>query len=158
MGAFKQRVTSDTYIYKIYKAALVRSGAAFFSQINDQKNQTALRHVTSFEILKSDMCMNKRSFPDGWPVGTPAKSKRNSSDLNPQTDTDITESEIIELAWCDETTFDSIQSQTGRSEQEVIKLMRSRLKPSSFKLWRKRVSGRPAKHAARSNQRLKKIS
>lgn len=102
--------------------------------------------------------MNKRSFPDDWPEGTAAKSKRNSSDLNLQTDTDITESEIIELAWCDETTFDSIQSQTGRSEQEVIKLMRSRLKPSSFKLWRKRVSGRPAKHAARSNQRLKKIS
>lgn len=102
--------------------------------------------------------MNKRSFPDDWPEGTPAKSKRNSSDLKPQTGTDITESEIIELAWCDETTFDSIQTQTGRSEQEVIKLMRSRLKASSFKLWRKRVSGRPAKHAARSNQRLKKIS
>ncbi|MEP2947350.1 MAG: TIGR03643 family protein [Lentilitoribacter sp.] len=102
--------------------------------------------------------MNKRSFPEDWPEGTAAKSKRNSSGLTPKTGTDVTESEIIELAWCDETTFDSIQSQTGRSEQEVIKLMRSRLKPSSFKLWRKRVSGRPAKHAARSNQRLKKIS
>lgn len=102
--------------------------------------------------------MNKRSFPDDWPEGIPAKSKLINSSSNPLNGTDATESEIIELAWCDETTFDSIQSQTGRSEQEVIKLMRSRLKPSSFKLWRKRVSGRPAKHAARSNQRLKKIS
>lgn len=102
--------------------------------------------------------MNKRSFPDDWPEGITAKSKLINSSSNPQTGTYVAESEIIELAWCDETTFDSIKAQTGRSEQDVIKLMRSRLKPSSFKLWRKRVSGRPAKHAARSTQRLKKIS
>lgn len=102
--------------------------------------------------------MNKRSFPDGWPQGIPATSKPKNGGLDPQTGGEITESEIIELAWCDETTFDSIKTQTGRSEQDVIKLMRSRLKSGSFKLWRKRVSGRPAKHAARSTQRLKKIS
>ncbi|MEP3196446.1 MAG: TIGR03643 family protein [Lentilitoribacter sp.] len=102
--------------------------------------------------------MNKRTFPDDWPIGTPVNDKRHINDQSLQTGSEITESEIIELAWCDETTFDSIKSQTGRSEQDVIKLMRSRLKPSSFKLWRKRVSGRPAKHAARSVQRLKKIS
>jgi uncharacterized protein (TIGR03643 family) len=102
--------------------------------------------------------MNKRSFPDDWPIGTPVNAKIDTSVQPRQTGSDVTESEIIELAWCDETTFDSIKSQTGRSEQDVIKLMRSRLKPSSFKLWRKRVSGRPAQHAARSVQRLKKIS
>jgi uncharacterized protein (TIGR03643 family) len=102
--------------------------------------------------------MNKRSFPDDWPQGISSTSKLKNGDLDPQSGSEITESEIIELAWCDETTFDSIKSQTGRSEQDVIKLMRSRLKPSSFKLWRKRVSGRPAKHAAKSLQRLKKIS
>lgn len=119
-----------------------------------------MKHVMSFEILQSDTCMNKRSFPDGWPIGTPVNAKIDNSEQSLQTgpevmESEITESEIIELAWCDETTFDSIKSQTGMCEQDVIKLMRSRLKPSSFKLWRKRVSGRPAKHEARSNQRLK---
>ena len=55
--------------------------------------------------------------------------------------------EIIELAWCDQTSFDSIKQQTGLSETEVIDVMRTHLKPSSFKLWRKRVTGRKAKHS-----------
>jgi len=55
-------------------------------------------------------------------------------------------SEIIEMAWCDETSFDSIKLQTGKSEQDVIKIMRTYMKPSSFRMWRKRVSGRKAKH------------
>jgi len=33
-------------------------------------------------------------------------------------------------------------------EKEVIKVMRRSLKPSSFRLWRKRVSGRKTKHRA----------
>ncbi|MDG1287982.1 MAG: TIGR03643 family protein [Rickettsiales bacterium] len=55
-------------------------------------------------------------------------------------------SEITEMAWCDKTSFDDIQLITGLSEKQVIKSMRQNLKPSSFKLWRKRVSGRVAKH------------
>ena len=55
--------------------------------------------------------------------------------------------EIIELAWCDKTSFDSIKQQTGLSETEVIEVMRTHLKLSSFKLWRKRVTGRKAKHS-----------
>ena len=47
---------------------------------------------------------------------------------------------IIEMAWEDRTTFDAIFKTFGLSESEVIVLMRSNLKPSSFKLWRKRVS------------------
>ena len=54
--------------------------------------------------------------------------------------------EIIELAWCDKTSFDNIKQQTNLSEHEVIEIMRSHLKPNSFKLWRKRVTGRKAKH------------
>ena len=53
---------------------------------------------------------------------------------------------IIEMAWCDKTSFDSIQDQTGLAEKEVIKIMRSNLKRSSFKVWRERVYGRKAKH------------
>ncbi len=60
-------------------------------------------------------------------------------------------SEVIELAWDDKTSFDTIKAQTGLSEPEVIKIMRQNLKANSFKLWRKRVSGRKAKHERREN-------
>ena len=53
---------------------------------------------------------------------------------------------IIEMAWEDRTTFDAIQFQFGLKEQEVITLMRKEMKPSSFKMWRKRVQGRATKH------------
>ena len=43
---------------------------------------------------------------------------------------------IIEMAWCDKTSFDSIKFQTNLSEKEVIKIMRSNLKKSSFQIWR----------------------
>ena len=54
---------------------------------------------------------------------------------------------IIEMAWCDKTSFDSIKLQTNLSEKEVIKIMRSNLKKTSFQVWRQRVYGRKAKHA-----------
>ena len=54
---------------------------------------------------------------------------------------------IIEMAWEDRTTFDAILFQFGLKEQEVITLMRNELKPSSFRLWRKRVQGRKTKHS-----------
>ena len=54
---------------------------------------------------------------------------------------------IIEMAWCDKTSFDSIKFQTNLTEKEVIKIMRSNLKKSSFQVWRVRVYGRKAKHA-----------
>ena len=54
---------------------------------------------------------------------------------------------VIEMAWCDKTSFDSIKTQTGIPEKDVIKIMRSNLKKTSFKVWRERVYGRKAKHA-----------
>lgn len=54
--------------------------------------------------------------------------------------------QIIELAWQDDVSFDMIESQFGYSENQVISLMRRHLKPSSFRCWRKRVTGRIAKH------------
>lgn len=53
---------------------------------------------------------------------------------------------IIEMAWEDRTTFDAIEFQFRLKEQEVIELMRKEMKPSSFKMWRKRVQGRKTKH------------
>lgn len=56
------------------------------------------------------------------------------------------ESRIIEMAWEDRTPFEAIEHQFGLQEADVIKLMRRNLKPGSFRLWRKRVSGRSSKH------------
>ena len=53
---------------------------------------------------------------------------------------------IIEMAWEDRTPFEAIKLQFGKNESDVIKIMRKNLKPSSFKLWRKRVQGRKTKH------------
>ena len=57
---------------------------------------------------------------------------------------------IIEMAWEDRTPFEAIEFQFGLSEPQVIGVMRQHLKSSSFKLWRKRVSGRKTKHASTS--------
>lgn len=54
-------------------------------------------------------------------------------------------SEIIQMAWCDKTSFSDIRELTGFSESDVIKLMKKHLKPSSYRLWRKRVIGRTSK-------------
>ncbi|MDG1013960.1 MAG: TIGR03643 family protein [Flavobacteriaceae bacterium] len=53
---------------------------------------------------------------------------------------------IIEMAWEDRTTFEAIEHQFKINEQEVIKLMRTYMKPKSFRLWRTRVQGRKTKH------------
>ena len=55
-------------------------------------------------------------------------------------------SRIIEMAWEDRTPFEAIEALYGVSEPEVIALMRQELKPKSFRIWRKRVSGRKTKH------------
>ncbi len=55
---------------------------------------------------------------------------------------------IIEMAWEDRTPFEAIEFQFGISEQETIEIMRREMKPSSFRMWRKRVQGRSTKHAA----------
>ncbi|PXX92781.1 TIGR03643 family protein [Marinobacter vulgaris] len=57
-------------------------------------------------------------------------------------------SRIIEMAWEDRTPFEAIEALYGLPEKDVIQLMRRELKPRSFRLWRKRVSGRRTKHRA----------
>ena len=64
-----------------------------------------------------------------------------------QTPIDPDISAIIEMAWDDETSFDAIQAQTGLAEKQVIAIMRREQKPNSFRIWRKRVTGRASKHA-----------
>lgn len=79
--------------------------------------------------------MTDRKFPDDF---MPANPRKDSGEL--------TISEIVEMAWDDNTSFDDIKAQSGLSEPEVIKIMREHMQPSSFRMWRKRVSGRASKH------------
>ncbi len=53
---------------------------------------------------------------------------------------------IVEMAWEDRTPFEAIEAQFGLKEQEVVELMRSQIKKSSWKHWRKRVNCRKTKH------------
>jgi len=61
---------------------------------------------------------------------------------------------IIQMAWEDRTHFEAIQEQFGISQDGVIKIMRAKLKKSSFQLWRKRTKGKKTKHKALSSSGL----
>ena len=61
---------------------------------------------------------------------------------------------IIEMAWEDRTSFDVIYKEFDITQNELERLMRNNLKPGSFKLWRKRVSGRKTKHIAKRNNQI----
>lgn len=65
---------------------------------------------------------------------------------------------IVGMAWEDRTPFEAILFQFGLSEAQVIALMRNRLKPGSFKLWRKRVnSGISQKHAKKRSEEISRF-
>ncbi|MDA9740946.1 TIGR03643 family protein, partial [Pelagibacteraceae bacterium] len=46
---------------------------------------------------------------------------------------------------------------TGKNESQVIKIMRRNLKPSSFRLWRKRVHKTSIKHRKKFKLERKKM-
>ena len=65
---------------------------------------------------------------------------------------------VIEMAWEDRTPFEAILFQFNLNEKEVIKLMRTNLKESSFKRWRKRVnSGVSQKHLKKRNPEINRF-
>ena len=64
---------------------------------------------------------------------------------------------LIWAAWADRITFEEIKEKTGKSESEVIKIMRRSLKPSSFRLWRKRVRNKSIKHRKKFKLSRKKM-
>lgn len=64
---------------------------------------------------------------------------------------------VIEMAWEDRTPFGAIEYQFGLKEQEVVELMRTEMKPSSYKMWRKRVSGRKTKHIKKRSLRVQRF-
>jgi len=65
---------------------------------------------------------------------------------------------VIEMAWEDRTPFEAILYQFNLNEKDVIKLMRTNLKESSFKRWRKRVnSGVSQKHLKKRNPEINRF-
>ena len=62
---------------------------------------------------------------------------------------------VIQMAWEDRTSFQTIKERVVMTEAEVIRLMRSELKPQSFSMWRKRVAGRATKHRALRDPAMK---
>ena len=52
---------------------------------------------------------------------------------------------------------EEIKEKTGKSESDVIKLMRKILKPGSFRLWRKRVHNTSIKHRKKFKLQRKKM-
>ena len=55
-------------------------------------------------------------------------------------------SRLIEMAWEDKTPFEAILNSYDVDESELMKLMQANLKPSSYRLWRKRVKESSSKH------------
>jgi len=64
---------------------------------------------------------------------------------------------IIEMAWEDRTPFEAIEFQFGIKEKEVIEFMRKHSLPSSFKMWRKRMTARKTKHLKLRDQSMKRF-
>ena len=64
---------------------------------------------------------------------------------------------VIWAAWADRITFEEIEKKTGKTEGEVIKIMRRSLKPSSIRLWRKRASSQSIKHRKKFEYSRKQI-
>ena len=58
-------------------------------------------------------------------------------------------SQLIAMAWDDETSFEAIQTEMGLSEARVKAIMKRELKAGSYKVWRERVKGRMQKHGQR---------
>ena len=81
----------------------------------------------------------------------PKRSKTKAPDTrtyHPEPARDTTEW-VIWAAWADRVSFEYIHEQTGLTEADVIKLMRTHQSPSTFRRWRKRVSERATKHRYR---------
>ena len=88
--------------------------------------------------------MKKKSLIPQTKIKNPEPSKKNND-------------WIIWAAWADRITFEEIEKKTGKNESQVIKIMRRSLKPSSFKLWRKRVHNTSIKHRKKFKLSRKKM-
>ena len=109
---------------------------------------------SSLAIMQADMdkALQAKDSLD-TEIDTESKGSADTSEPAAKVDSNTLDesqlSRVIEMAWEDRTPFSAIEHSYGLSEDDVIKLMRQQLKPSSFKLWRERVTGRDTKHQAK---------
>ncbi len=59
--------------------------------------------------------------------------------VDPKKLDEATISEVIEMALSDHVSFDQIRMQHGLSPDQVKVLMRTQLKPGSYRAWRRRI-------------------
>lgn len=64
---------------------------------------------------------------------------------------------IIEMAWEDRTPFEAIYHQFGLREDNVKNFMKTQLKFSSYRLWRKRVENCKTKHAVKRSSGINRF-
>lgn len=123
--------------------------------MTESQNQHA---KSSLAIMQADMdkaLQAKDNLDTEVSTEIDTESKGSADISEPAAKADINDldesqlSRVIEMAWEDRTTFGAIEHSYGLDETAVIKLMRQQLKPSSFRLWRERVTGRDTKHQAK---------
>ena len=97
------------------------------------------------QLCVSDKCYYARGFR-GWLL-TQYSDRDHKMVLERFSQLPIDDqSRVIEMAWEDRTPFEAIDFQFGFTEKDVIQIMQCQLKITSFRNWRRRVSGRATKH------------
>ncbi len=61
---------------------------------------------------------------------------------------------LIEMAWQDRTTFDTIYELYGLTENQVKNKMRKLISKKAYDRWRKRVQGRKTKHKKKVDHKV----
>ncbi len=61
---------------------------------------------------------------------------------------------LIEMAWQDRTTFDTIYELYGLTENQVKNKMRTLISKKAYDRWRKRVQGRSTKHKKKLDHKV----
>ena len=61
---------------------------------------------------------------------------------------------LIEMAWQDRTTFETIYELYGLTENQVKNKMRKLISKKAYDRWRKRVQGRKTKHKAKVDHKV----
>ena len=140
-GVFEERLA----VFLLAERALAK---AFCSAPADLTNTAALFLYQCYSLGNSRT--QHYAVRDGSKSGMPPPCNRTvaTQPLQPPPHGDADISRIIEMAWEDRTAFEAIAAQFGLNEPAVVALMCRHLKPSSFRMWRKRMAGRTTKHAA----------
>ena len=133
------------------------TAAEFNKNLVDDKHEDSAAHKSTLATMQADMdaaLKNKQRtniYIDDSETNISKVNECIEQSVNDVHERELSaaqRSRVIEMAWEDRTTFEAIEHSYGLNEAGVIKLMRQELKPSSFRLWRKRVSSRATKHEA----------